>query len=63
MTPEQFAYWMQGYVELMKGKRPTAEQWKMIADHLKTVFKKETPDYSKLTSAALLPFDTGTRIC
>lgn len=43
MTPEQFAYWMQGFVELTKGQEPTAEQWKSIREHLDTVFKKVTP--------------------
>lgn len=42
MTSEQFAYWMQGFVEL-NGEMPTAEQWQSIKDHLKTVFVKVTP--------------------
>lgn len=42
MTSEQFAYWMQGFVEL-NGETPTAEQWQSIKDHLKTVFAKVTP--------------------
>lgn len=42
MTPEQFAYWLQGFVEL-QGSEPTAEQWLQIKDHLQLVFKKETP--------------------
>jgi hypothetical protein len=45
MTPEQFTYWMQGYVELNNGAQPTAEQWQMIQEHLKTVFHKVTPPY------------------
>jgi hypothetical protein len=43
MTPEQFAYWLHGFVELGKGAAPTAEQWKSIREHLDTVFKKVTP--------------------
>jgi hypothetical protein len=43
MTPEQFAYWLQGFVELGKGAAPTPEQWKSIREHLETVFKKVTP--------------------
>lgn len=42
MTPEQFAYWMQGFAEL-NGAPPTQEQWESIRDHLQTVFKKVTP--------------------
>lgn len=42
MTPEQFAYWLQGFVEL-NGDMPTAEQWASIKEHLATVFVKVTP--------------------
>ena len=43
MTPEQFTYWLQGFVELNPNTEPTPEQWKMIQEHLKTVFTKVTP--------------------
>lgn len=43
MTPEQFAYWLQGFNELTAGQQPTPEQWKSITEHLKTVFVKVTP--------------------
>lgn len=44
MTPEQFAYWLQGFAEMDNSEHPpTKEQWKMIKDHLQTVFKKVTP--------------------
>lgn len=43
MTPEQFAYWLQGYAEIA-GTQPTPEQWQIIQDHLKEVFCKKTPD-------------------
>ncbi len=42
MTPEQFAYWLQGFVEL-HGAPPTQEQWDSISDHLRLVFTKVTP--------------------
>lgn len=41
MTPEQFAYWLQGYAELNDAP-PSAEQWAMIRAHLDTVFEKVT---------------------
>lgn len=45
MTPEQFAYWLQGHVEMNPAQEmPTPEQWQMIKDHLKTVFVKVTPE-------------------
>lgn len=42
MQAEQFAYWLQGFVEL-NGDMPTPEQWQSIKDHLATVFVKVTP--------------------
>lgn len=42
MTPEQFAYWLQGYAEI-SGKQPTESEWQVIKDHLQTVFNKVTP--------------------
>jgi hypothetical protein len=32
MTPEQFAYWLQGFAEL-QGAVPTQEQWDSIREH------------------------------
>ncbi|MEX5318649.1 hypothetical protein WCE04_04665 [Pseudomonas shirazica] len=45
MTPEQFAYWLNGFAELNGGERPTPEQWKSITEHLQAVFVKVTPQY------------------
>lgn len=45
MTPQEFSYWLQGFVEL-SGEIPTQNQWQVIKDHLALVFKKETPVYS-----------------
>jgi hypothetical protein len=47
MNPEQFAYWLQGFVELNKGAEPTSEQWQSIKEHLATVFTKVTPPVGK----------------
>jgi len=43
MTPEQFAYWLQGYAELNPDLPPTSQQWKAIVEHLNLVFVKKTP--------------------
>ena len=43
MNHDQFAYWLQGFVEMNGGKEPTKAQWKMIKDHLQLCFKKMTP--------------------
>lgn len=43
MTPENFAYWLNGFVELTQGQTPCPAQWKAIKEHLDLVFKKVTP--------------------
>jgi hypothetical protein len=40
MNQDQFAYWLQGFVEMNGGKEPTRAQWKMIKDHLQLCFVK-----------------------
>lgn len=42
MTPEQFAYWFQGFAELSPTP-PTQEQWDSMREHVATVFRKVTP--------------------
>jgi hypothetical protein len=42
VTPEQFAYWLQGFAEL-HSEPPTAAQWQSIRAHVETVFDKQTP--------------------
>jgi hypothetical protein len=51
MNQDQFAYWLQGFVEMNGGKEPTKTQWKMIKDHLQLCFKKLTPP--------LMPYGVG----
>lgn len=48
MSPENFTYWLQGFVELTEssGEAPTELQWLQIRDHLKSVFVKVTPTYA-----------------
>jgi hypothetical protein len=42
MTPENFAYWLQGLLEVGKPETLDKEQVQQIKDHLQLVFKKET---------------------
>lgn len=59
MTPENFAYWLQGFTELNPAmEQPTPEQWKSITEHLKTVFFKVTPELNK---PAIFPLGEGIR--
>lgn len=44
MNAQDFAYWLNGFVELGGEKTPpTPEQWKLIVEHLKLTMKKVTP--------------------
>jgi hypothetical protein len=63
MTPEQFAYWLQGFAELNQ-QAPNTEQWQAIRDHLSLVFKKETPETSYhpvMSKPALTPLEDAIR--
>jgi len=42
MTPEQFSYWLQGFVEIQETTAPSERQWEIIKDHLQQVFNKKT---------------------
>lgn len=42
MDAQNFAYWLQGFVELNGGQMPSEEQWRSICEHLGLVFNKVT---------------------
>jgi hypothetical protein len=44
MTPENFCYWFQGWLELERPETITPEQVQEIKNHLDLVFNKVTPD-------------------
>lgn len=46
MTPQDFVYWLQGFMETADPKSIDERQTQIIKDHLKLVFQKETPDRS-----------------
>lgn len=47
MTPENFAYWLNGYFEIAgKDSTLTLEQIQVIKDHLALVLKKVTLNYN-----------------
>lgn len=44
MTPRDFCYWLQGYIEV-HGEPPNREQWQKVKNHLGLVFKHiDEPD-------------------
>ena len=44
MTPEQFTYWLQGFLELQNPETLDTRQIQILKDHLQLVFNKQTPD-------------------
>jgi hypothetical protein len=58
MTPENFAYWLEGFVELTQGQAPNPAQWKSIHEHLNLVFKKVRP---KVTETVSVKVDVDTK--
>lgn len=50
MTPQDFCYWLKGYVELSETNSLTDNQVLVIKDHLDLVFKKVTPDRTEKTT-------------
>ncbi len=62
MTPEQFCYWLQGFMELNDGAQPTPKQIKAIQDHLQTVFKKVTPSYTTISTGVTSTPSQGVTI-
>jgi hypothetical protein len=44
MTPEQFIYWLQGFLEIADPKKLDKNQIEIIKDHIALVMTKETPN-------------------
>jgi len=44
VTPEQFVYWLQGFVEISGKTELDATQLKIVQDHLDLVLTKVTPE-------------------
>lgn len=58
MTPENFVYWLQGFMELSHQISLDEIQTKQIRDHLKLVLEKKTPLYSyNISNSCSAPID------
>lgn len=55
MTPENFTYFLQGFLEISNAKKLDENQVQIIKDHLDLVFNKVTPDRSKSVLQDLKP--------
>jgi hypothetical protein len=55
MTPEQFTYWLQGFMEISNPTTLDEIQTQIIKDHLALVFNKQTPDRTHTPPLAPMP--------
>ena len=56
MSPENFCYWLQGWLEIQDPKQITESQVKEIQNHLDLVFTKVTPTVAKVPSVGFIRF-------
>lgn len=45
MNAQEFAFWLQGYLEISGAKNLNEKELKIVRDHLALVFEKKTPEY------------------
>jgi len=62
MTPEQFTYWLQGFIEINDPKTIGEKETQIIKDHLSTVFKKVTPNSTGISRGPYIQ-DLQNMIC
>lgn len=55
MTPEQFVFWLQGFIEMADPKTLTEAQTAMLKEHLGLVFNKKTHTLADLQTVQKLP--------
>lgn len=64
MSPEQFIYWLNGFMEIADQKTIDENQVQIIKDHIALVLKKETPDRKlEISSPLLQPGNIRPRSC
>lgn len=64
MTPNDFAFWLQGFIEMNPNAMVTRTQWEIVKDHLKLVMNKQTPNRTHTLLESIAPtfpmFPTAT---
>lgn len=60
MSPQDFCFWFQGFVELTGGQtRPSETQWEAIKQHLSLVFDKQTMTMEQIEKLLETPVKLG----
>ena len=60
MTPQDFTYWLQGFVEMTEADTISEAQWKMIKEHLKLTMIKVTNPLRVVQMSEHTPIDFTT---
>ena len=55
MTPEQFVFWLQGFLEVSGAREMNEQQLRIVRDHLELVLSKRTPAYVQHAQPAPVP--------
>ena len=55
MTPEQFVFWLQGFLEVSGVSEINEQQLRIVRDHLELVLSKRTPAYVQYTQPVPVP--------
>jgi hypothetical protein len=55
MSPENFVYWLQGFLEVSCASEMSEQQLRIVRDHLELVLSKRTPAYAHPVPAQSAP--------
>jgi len=58
MTPEQFTYWLKGFIEIENPKELDENKTQILKDHIDLVFNKLTPN--RVNNEAMFCHDKAT---
>lgn len=62
MTPEQFVYWLQGFMEVAEPTQLGPKETQQIKNHLNLVFNKKTPEVKEDSQKPLFHYDQNSII-
>jgi hypothetical protein len=63
MSPQDFCYWLQGFMEVSDPKSIDEKQLEVIKKHLALVFTNVTRDKADLQKLLERPYTPGIQLC